>query len=84
LPVYFGLWKLNTNIPPPPTAEEQARMNEAFLAMIKSQMQEGVLKEEYTFLEGGHGYFITGDVPEEKIHEPLRHGCPSLPSNSIG
>jgi hypothetical protein len=67
---YFGIWKVNTSIPPQdPKIEVQ--MYVGFQAMIKQDLQEGVIKEVYSFLEGGSGYFVTGDVTEEKLHTTL-------------
>jgi hypothetical protein len=64
---YFGIWKLNIHIPPPRDPKVELQMNLAFQAMIKENIQSGVVKEVYTFLEGGpKGYFLAGDVTEEK------------------
>jgi hypothetical protein len=48
---YFGIWKLNTNIPLPqdPKAELQRKL--AFQAMIKREMESGILREGYHFVE---------------------------------
>lgn len=74
--VYFGLWQLNTNLPPPPTPQDAVRMNEGFLALVKGQLQSGVVKEVHAFLEGTRGYFISGDVPEEALFEALAMWTP--------
>ena len=74
--VYFGLWKLNVNIPPPPTPEDQVKMVEGQLALMKAQLQAGLLKEVHAFLEGDRGYFITGDVGEEQLYEALQMWSP--------
>ena len=67
---YFGIWKLNTSLPPQdPKVELQ--LNLAFQAMIKQDISDGTIKEAYTFLEGSAGYFLSGDVTEEKLHEVL-------------
>ena len=71
MPVYFGLWKLNPNIPPSPNPADQVKGSEGFLALMKAQLRSGVIKEVHGFLEGGRGYFITGDVQEEQIYEAL-------------
>jgi len=68
---YFGLWKLNTNIPPAQDPKIELQQNMAFQAMLKNNLQSGDLKEVHTFLEGGSGYFLTGDITEEKLHENL-------------
>jgi hypothetical protein len=39
--------------------------------MIKQNLQEGVVKEALSFLEGGTGYFLNGNVTEERLHESL-------------
>src|SRR2546425_8930834 len=68
---YFGLWKTNTSLPPPPTPAEQIRQQEGFDALLRGQLKSGRLREVHAFLEGGAGYFITGDVTEEQAFEEL-------------
>ncbi len=75
---YFGLWKQNTNIPPPQDPKVELQMNLAFQSMLKRDTESGVIKEAYTFLEGGQGYFLTGDVTEEKLHESLLQWSPYI------
>lgn len=74
--VYFGLWKLNVSIPPPPTPEDQVRQIEGQLALMKGQLQAGLLKEVHAFLEGDRGYLVTGDVGEEQLYEALQMWSP--------
>jgi hypothetical protein len=69
--IYFGLWKQNTNIPPPQDPSIQLQQNIAFHAQLKEGVESGDLKEVYTFLEGGSGYFVSGDITEEKLHQRL-------------
>jgi hypothetical protein len=71
LPTYFGLWKFNTTLPPPPDPKFSVRQSEGFGTLLRQQMQSGIIKEAYSFLEGNMGYFVTGDVSEEKLHEAL-------------
>jgi hypothetical protein len=72
---YFGLWKLNTNIPPQdPRVELQNSM--AFQSMMKEHLKSGTIKEVNSFLEGGAGYFISGDITDEKLHETLLSWAP--------
>lgn len=73
---YFGLWSANRAIQPPADPNASVQQFEGFLALIKSQIQSGVLKEVHEFLEGGRGYFITGDHPTEKIYEALAAWSP--------
>src|SRR5438093_6333579 len=68
---YFGLWKVNTSLPPPPTPAEQIKQQEGFDALLRGQLKSGRLREVHPFLEGGAGYFITGDVTEEQAFEDL-------------
>ncbi|HXW95761.1 MAG TPA: hypothetical protein VEJ19_08645 [Nitrososphaerales archaeon] len=68
--LYFGLWRLNRNIQPAPTPEAQVMQQEAFVAMIKAQLQMGRIKEAQTYVEGGGGYFVY-DGTEEQIHEDV-------------
>src|SRR3989442_10869817 len=74
---YLGLWKANTNLPPPPTPAEQIKQQEGFDALLRGQLKSGRLREVHAFLEGGAGYFITGDVTEEQPFEELAV-CPPL------
>src|SRR2546428_12448008 len=74
---YFGLWKTNTSLPPPPTPVEQIKQQEGFDALLRGQLKSGRLREVHAFLEGGAGYFITGDVTEEQAFEELAGWAPS-------
>jgi hypothetical protein len=66
MPVYFGLWHFHGELlPPDPKA--QVQLFEAFLGQFKAQVQSGQLKETHVFLEGDRGYFISGDIPHEKL-----------------
>jgi hypothetical protein len=76
MPVYFGLWKQNVNLPPSPTPADAVKQVEGFLALMKAQVQSGAVKEVHFFLEGDRGYFITGDVAEEQIYEALQMWLP--------
>jgi hypothetical protein len=71
MPTYFGTWTFNTALPPPPDPKFSVRRSEGFLTLLKQQMQSGIIKEAYSFLEGNVGYFVTGDLSEEKLHEAL-------------
>jgi len=73
---YFGLWKVNTSLPPPPTPAEQIKQQEGFDALLRGQLKSGRLREVHAFLEGGAGYFITGDVTEEQAFEDLAVWAP--------
>jgi hypothetical protein len=76
MPQYFGIWKFNTNLPPPQDPKLAVQQAEAFQALIKSQLQSGVVKESHAFLEGTGGYFITGDVTDEATSEALTAWTP--------
>jgi hypothetical protein len=76
MPVYFGLWTENANIPPSPNPADNVKQTEGFLALMKAQLQSGVLKEAHAFAEGGRGYFISGDVSEEQLYESLQMWWP--------
>src|SRR2546425_13323142 len=73
---YFGLWKANTSLPPPPTPAEQIKQQEGFDALLRGQLKSGRLREVHAFLEGGAGDFITGDVTEEQAFEELAVWAP--------
>ena len=66
---YFGLWKLNTSLQPPADPKLELQQNLIFQSMVKDDLRNGNLKEAHAFLEGASGYFITGDITEEKLHE---------------
>lgn len=76
MPTYFGIWKYNTALPPLPDPKFSVRQSEGFLGLLKQQMQSGIVKEAYSFLEGNEGYFVSGDVSEEKLHEALLSWSP--------
>jgi hypothetical protein len=71
MPTYFGLWKLNYAIQPADDPNMTVRQLEGFLAQITAQMKSGALKEVHEFLEGGRGYFLTGEQSPEKVLETL-------------
>lgn len=68
--VYFGLWRLNHNIQPPPTPDAQVMQQEGFNMMIRAQLQAGRLKEAHAYVEGNAGYFIY-DGTDEQLAEDL-------------
>lgn len=76
MPTYFGIWKFNTTLPPPPDPKFSVRQSEGFLAQLKQHMQLGIIKEAYSFLQGNEGYFVSGDVTEDKLHEALLSWSP--------
>ncbi len=76
MPVYFGSWKLNTNLPPPPTPDDQIKQSEGFAELVKAQLKAGIIKEVHAFVEGNQGYFITGDVSDETQFEALAMWSP--------
>ena len=67
---YFGLWRLNRNIQPPPTPDAQIMQLEGFSKMIKTELRKGRIKQAHEFIEGGAGYFIY-DGTEEQLLEDL-------------
>lgn len=69
MPSYFGLWKFSLAIPPSPDPNMGVKQFEAFLGQMKGQLQSGALKEVHEFIQGGSGYFITGDLSPEKALE---------------
>jgi hypothetical protein len=69
MPSYFGLWKLNRAIQPPADPKANLQQFEAFLGLMNAQLKSGALKEVHEFIQGGGGYFVTGDLPAEKILE---------------
>ncbi|HKZ88711.1 MAG TPA: hypothetical protein VJ300_00455 [Thermoplasmata archaeon] len=75
---YFGLWKANTSIPPPPTPGDQVKQQEAFDALLRTQLKSGRIREVHAFLEGGAGYFITGDVSDEEVFQDLSVWSPYI------
>ena len=76
MPVYFGLWTQNANLPPAQNPADNVKQTEGFLALMKAQLQSGAVKEVHAFLEGGRGYFISGDVSEEQLYEALQMWWP--------
>jgi hypothetical protein len=71
MPVYFGLYKTNANLPPPPNPSDQIKQLEAFAAALKMQMDSGDLKEVHEFVDANAGYFISGDISPERMHQNL-------------
>jgi hypothetical protein len=73
--VYFGLWKANTSLPPQdPKVEVQ--LNQAFHAVMQQLLKSGDVKEVNSFIEGGSGYFVSGDITDERLHEILLSWSP--------
>lgn len=75
MPVFFGLWKVNTNLPPP-DPKMQVMQAEAFLSMFQAQVKNGVVKEAHAFVGEERGYFISGDVSAEAVHEAIQSWFP--------
>jgi hypothetical protein len=75
MPTYFGLWHFHGELLPP-DPNVQVQMYEAFLGLYKSQVQNGQLKEVHAFLEGNRGYFISGDIPHEKLLMTVQQWLP--------
>ena len=71
MPTYFGMYKINANLPPPQDPKEQLKQLEGFKAAINHEIQSGVIKESNEFLEADGGYFITKDVSPEQLHAAL-------------
>jgi hypothetical protein len=68
---YFGIWKIDTTLQPPQDPKIQLQQNLIFQSLLKIQLDSGDLKEVHTFLEENSGYFISGDITEEKLHKDL-------------
>jgi hypothetical protein len=74
---YFGLWKVETSQQPAdPKVAMQLYMG--FQAQVKHDLESGDVKESNSFLEGNGGYFITGDISDERLHEILLNYAPFL------
>jgi hypothetical protein len=71
MPEFFGLWKLNSTLPPSPDPKMLVMQNEAFLALFQAHVKSGVIKEAYAFAEGDRGYFISGDISAETMQGAL-------------
>ncbi len=72
---FFGLWKVQTSIQPQdPRAAIQ--LYQAFGAQIKRDLETGDLKESHSFLNGDAGYFVTGDISEERVHQIILRYTP--------
>ena len=78
MPTYFGTWKQNYNVPPPPDPHDQVKQLEMFRDALKMDLKKGFLKEVNTFIEGGGGYFLTSDVSHERLSEELSKWAPYI------
>ena len=76
MPSYFGVFNLNQNIPPARDPNANLEILKMFRVDIKEMLSSGILKEANVFVEGTGGWIVTGDVPEEKIHEHLTKFAP--------
>ena len=74
---YFGLWKVEPSIAPQ-DPRMAMQLYSAFQSKVKRDIDSGLVKESNSFLEGNAGYFITGDITEEKLHELLLNYTPYL------
>lgn len=67
---FFGIWKIeNTIAPQDPKMAMQ--LYQAFGVQIKQDLESGDVKETNSFVEGSGGYFVTGDISEERLHKIL-------------
>ena len=76
MPTFFGLWKLNSSLPPPADPQMLVMQNEAFLALFQAQVKSGIVNEAHAFLDGDRGYFISGDVSAEALQEAIASWFP--------
>jgi hypothetical protein len=49
---------------------------QGFHAQLKQSLDSGDIKESNSFLEGNGGYFISGDITNEKLHEIILSWSP--------
>ena len=52
------------------------QLYQAFHAQLKRDLESGDVKESNSFLEGNAGYFISGDITEDKLHVLLLNWSP--------
>ena len=71
MPIYFGLYKINANLPPSPNPNDRVKQLESFGAALKMQMESGDFKEVNEFVDADAGYFISGDISPERLHQNL-------------
>lgn len=68
--VYFGIWRVETTIQPQ-DPKMAMQLYQAFASQIKHDLESGDLKESHSFLEGNGGYFVSGDISDERLHQIL-------------
>jgi hypothetical protein len=73
---YFILYKVNTALPPNPDPKAQAQQLQGFLDSMKGFLKSGILKEIHSYVEGGGGYGISGDVSKEQLNKSLNSWFP--------
>ena len=54
------------------------QLYQAFHAQLNHDLESGDVKESNSFLEGNGGYFISGNITEERLHELLLSWSPYL------
>jgi len=52
------------------------QLYQAFGAQIKRDLESGEVKDSQSFLEGNAGYFISGDITEERLHQIVLRYAP--------
>jgi hypothetical protein len=72
----LGRWQENIRVLPPENPADLNEGTKVSLALIKTQLKSGVLKEAYGFVEGRAGYFLSGDLPDEPPTENLETRTP--------
>jgi hypothetical protein len=74
---YFGLWKVETSLQPQ-DPRMAIQLYQAFAAQLKRDLDSGDIKESNSFLEGNGGYFVSGDITQERLHALLLSWAPYL------
>ncbi len=77
MPTFFGIWKVETSLQPV-DPKMQLQLYQAFQMQVKHDLESGDIKETNSFIEGNAGYFVSGDVSEDKMHELCLSYAPFL------
>lgn len=75
MPTYWGTWVFHPELLGPDLGLH-LKMYEAFLAQHKAQVEAGAVKEVHANLDGVTGYYVSGDISQEKIQMILQQWSP--------
>ena len=71
---FFGTYK--TNFTPGVDPKVHLELLKQHRDLLNEEFKSGVLKEAHQYIEGNGGWFVTGDISDEKLYEVVATWSP--------